>query len=612
MGSINLKHTGSGSDIALSSDGTSLLLNGEAVGGGSANAVATTTVPVAGQTNNGTIAIGNDVLTAVDDNKHYNTAIGDNAMELATDSRSTVAVGSFALKSNGTASFGWQNTAIGASAGLNVTGGYSQIFMGYLCGGAIAGGTGNTVIGAEAYKDKTGSDFQDNVVLGYKAGWGSTPTSPHGQVLIGTRAGSSSASGIIAIGDYAAYAGTGGSNSIALGQRALARSGNIRNIAIGQYALLEADITAQENTAVGYYALKELTSGDKNVAVGNQAIENVTTGSYNTCVGDSAGINQTTPSSNTFIGRYSGGTVTTGSNNTILGRFNGNYGGLDIRTSDNNIVLADGSGNPRIYVNSSGDVMVGKTVTTQSTPGTVLYSSGQIYNTASGTHPLVLTRNTNDGALSLFYKDTNEVGRIAANGGSIIVGSGNTGLYFDDGSDRLIPVDPVSASGRDDAINLGGGSERFKDLYLSGGVYLGGTALANKLDDYEQSTFTPEFYYGSWGYSVQRGDIIRIGNLVQVSMMIAWSSSSATSDVLSVQLPIQSIAVTTARFSGCLGYVSGFDTTTDYKQINPVMSGNSTFINFYRMNDNTAPTYLTNSSCSGSGEVQIAIAFTAA
>ena len=39
MGSINLKHTGSGSDIALSSDGTSLLLNGTAVGGGGGGAM---------------------------------------------------------------------------------------------------------------------------------------------------------------------------------------------------------------------------------------------------------------------------------------------------------------------------------------------------------------------------------------------------------------------------------------------------------------------------------------------------------------------------------------------------------------------------------------------
>ena len=45
MGSINLKHTGSGSAIALSSDGTNLLLNGTAVGGGgggSMNLISTT------------------------------------------------------------------------------------------------------------------------------------------------------------------------------------------------------------------------------------------------------------------------------------------------------------------------------------------------------------------------------------------------------------------------------------------------------------------------------------------------------------------------------------------------------------------------------------------
>jgi hypothetical protein len=42
----------------------------------------------------------------------------------------------------------------------------------------------------------------------------------------------------------------------------------------------------------------------------------------------------------------------------------------------------------------------------------------------------------------------------------------------------------------DNAIDLGRSSHRFKDLYLSGGVYLGGTGAANLLDDYEEGTFT--------------------------------------------------------------------------------------------------------------------------
>ena len=39
---------------------------------------------------------------------------------------------------------------------------------------------------------------------------------------------------------------------------------------------------------------------------------------------------------------------------------------------------------------------------------------------------------------------------------------------------------------RDAATDLGASGGRFKDLYLSGGVYLGGTGAANKLDDYEE------------------------------------------------------------------------------------------------------------------------------
>jgi hypothetical protein len=43
-----------------------------------------------------------------------------------------------------------------------------------------------------------------------------------------------------------------------------------------------------------------------------------------------------------------GAEITTGSNNTILGAYNGNQGGLDIRTASNYIVLSDGDGNPLV------------------------------------------------------------------------------------------------------------------------------------------------------------------------------------------------------------------------------------------------------------------------
>lgn len=54
-------------------------------------------------------------------------------------------------------------------------------------------------------------------------------------------------------------------------------------------------------------------------------------------------------------------------------------------------------------------------------------------------------------------------------------------------------INPGESDGtvRDAAVDLGYSSGRWKDLYLSGGAYLGGTAAANKLDDYEEGTWTP-------------------------------------------------------------------------------------------------------------------------
>jgi hypothetical protein len=52
-------------------------------------------------------------------------------------------------------------------------------------------------------------------------------------------------------------------------------------------------------------------------------------------------------------------------------------------------------------------------------------------------------------------------------------------------------VQDPEGSNTDALTDLGATNNRFKDLYLSGGVYLGGTGAANKLDDYEEGTWTP-------------------------------------------------------------------------------------------------------------------------
>ena len=83
------------------------------------------------------------------------------------------------------------------------------------------------------------------------------------------------------------------------------------------------------------------------------------------------------------------------------------------------------------------------------------------------------------------------VGNIGSDGSDLFIDSSvsnHAGLRFAGGS--VLPR--YNGSLADNAVDLGQASTdyRFKDLYLSGGVRVGGTGTANLLDDYEEGTFT--------------------------------------------------------------------------------------------------------------------------
>jgi hypothetical protein len=128
------------------------------------------------------------------------------------------------------------------------------------------------------------------------------------------------------------------------------------NVAVGRESLA-SNTTASNNTAVGYQAGYANTTGAGNVHVGASAGLTNITSSNTTYVGESAG-GLTTGAGNTFIGNASGYYITTGTKNTIIGTYQGNSGGLDIRTSSNNIVLSDGDGNPHGYYSGSKWVFI--------------------------------------------------------------------------------------------------------------------------------------------------------------------------------------------------------------------------------------------------------------
>jgi hypothetical protein len=176
---------------------------------------------------------------------------------------------------------------------------------------------------------------------------------------------------------------------------------------------------------------------------------------------------------------------------------------------------------------AQGNLLVGKTVTTLNTPGNVLYEAGAGQFTVSNGISMYLNRTgASNGDILGFYKDGTTVGSI----GSL---NGVAGSYFGTGttaisaySGALRAVDGSTGSYVDNTINIGTASSRFKDLYLSGGVYLGGTDAANKLDDYESGTWTPTFD----GFTVTNatGRYIKVGKQVTIWFDIVNGTSSGS------------------------------------------------------------------------------------
>jgi hypothetical protein len=142
-----------------------------------------------------------------------------------------------------------------------------------------------------------------------------------------------------------------------------------------------------------------------------------------------------------------------------------------------------------------------------------------------------LNRTDSDGDILQFYKGIGTVGSIGTAGGDITIGTGDTGLTFEDSADVIHPINQSTGSARDNAIDLGKSAARFKDLYLSGGVYLGGTGAANHLDDYEEGTFTPTVSSGitSPTYAVQTGRYTKIGNRVFYDLYIQTTGGTTNS-----------------------------------------------------------------------------------
>jgi len=258
---------------------------------------------------------------------------------------SNTAVGKDALDANTT---GARNTAVGESSLSSVT------------SGARNTGVGRATLFANTGSDNTGvgqNSLASNTTGNYNTGLGS-----------GSLEANTTASSNTAVGYQALYDNTTGYDNTAVG------------------TCLYNNTEGYRNTAMGRYALSANTTGDDNVSIGNSSLGNSTTASFNTSVGYASLNALTTGQINTAVGWNSGSAITTGSKNTIIGAYNGNQGGLDIRTSSNNIVLSDGDGNPRLYYTGADNSWKSIEIyngTTGSAANMVSLSSGTIARSTS-------------------------------------------------------------------------------------------------------------------------------------------------------------------------------------------------------------------------------------
>ncbi len=315
-------------------------------------------------------AIGYNALSALTTGSS-NTAVGDEALLANTQGNSNIAVGGRALTSN---TVGDRNTAVGYQSLYTMNpAGSADMYntaVGYSAGYDLTVGVQNTLIGGYAGEEISIGNY--NTHVGYNAGGGISANAATGDY--NTSVGRNALSKIEGSGQANTALGFGtlenmttASNNVAVGGAAMQvlQTGN-DNVAVGNYAgdaITHAGLntlvgyaagsdllTSQYNVAVGHSALKNTTTGDLNIAIGYKALHDNEVGDRNTAIGYEA-LRELEPSSkdpdmyNVALGFKAGTPATsttafTGIHNILLGGF----AGAEITSGNYNVAIGHEAG----------------------------------------------------------------------------------------------------------------------------------------------------------------------------------------------------------------------------------------------------------------------------
>ena len=258
------------------------------------------------------------------------------------------------------------------------------------------------------------------------------------------------------------------------------------------------------------------------------------------------GIGTTSPSSDIHIAKSSSVIRMEDTDNNSYGMivYNTASGGLLLRSDHNQLTGTSGS---NIIFQTDGSEVAR------------FDSNGRLgIGTTSPASPLQVNRASTDGDIVTLSKDGTTIGSIGVDNTDNIFLSGNSthsGLMV--GTESIVPYSNGATT--DATEDLGVSSIRWRNLYLSGGVYLGGTGSANLLDDYEEGTWTPSFNGYSTGFT---GKYTKIGNIIhcRIERTTSIPSSSITGSVTITGLPF----VAQRSYTPLLGHIRAASSTRPF------------------------------------------------
>jgi len=275
------------------------------------------------------------------------------------------------------------------------------------------------------------------------------------------------------------------------GGTANASSLNVSGIATISAGRIQADASAN----LRFGNLPAGSGSGRNIAIGDQVLASLSGGQgRNIGIGELSYYDTTTGQYNIGIGERSGQKVSTGSYNVILGAYDGNSGNLDIRTSSRNVVIADGEGNIRQYINSSGNVGIKTTVVTEALTVAGVVSATSFYGTLNASQ-LTGTLPAIDGSALIN-----------------VVGSGSGVVIQDDAT-------PVGTAG---TINFG---SNISVSFASGIATVSGASSVSEATTAYGLAGTPNIYAG-----ITTVDYLRAGSYSDINSAVIIGRDPASSD----------------------------------------------------------------------------------